>query len=205
MFWKGSLREVIKTCNHKHILDIIKTVSDDEWNKDTAVRNSKEKVGNTNLDTRALLLKYKCSASIGLGLADYEKNDVEMLDKLKQFLDEIISNAKNFYGYKNLKLTNVLFTELQKGGIIPEHTDDGKLLTTHHRIHVPLLSDPAVKFTLDHKDYYLEPGHGYEINNQLTHEVRNESNIDRIHMIIDLKEWKDDDKPELYVVDSKKY
>ena len=74
MFWKGSLREVIKTCNHERILDIIKTVSDDEWNKDTAVRNSKEKVGNTNLDTRALMLKMKSSASIGPGFSDYEKN-----------------------------------------------------------------------------------------------------------------------------------
>ena len=205
MRWNGSLREVIKTCDYKGILEILKTVPEEEWNKDTAVRNSKEKVGNTNLDTRALLLKYKSSASIGLGFANYEKNDVEMLNKLKPFLDEIISNAKNFYGYKNLKISSVAFSELRRGGIIPEHTDEGKMLTTHHRIHIPLVSDPAVKFTLDHKDYYLEPGHGYEINNQLVHDVRNESNIDRIHMIIDLKEWKDDDNQQFYEVDSKKY
>jgi len=204
MFFKGSLREVVKTCDYQGILEILKTVSDDEWNRDTVVRNSKEKVGNTNLDTRALLLKYKSTAATGPGFVDYEKNDVETLNKLKPFLDEIISDAKNFYGYENLKLTSILFTELRRGGIIPEHSDTGKMLTTHHRIHIPLVSDPAVKFTLDHKDYYLEPGHGYEINNQLTHEVRNESNIDRIHMIIDLKEW-DNDYPELYEVDSKKY
>jgi len=204
MRWNGSLREVIKTCDYKGILEILKTVPEEEWNKDTAVRNSKEKVGNTNLDTRALLLKYKSTAATGPGFVDYEKNDVETLNKLKPFLDEIISDAKNFYGYENLKLTSILFTELRRGGIIPEHSDTGKMLTTHHRIHIPLVSDPAVKFTLDHKDYYLEPGHGYEINNQLTHEVRNESNIDRIHMIIDLKEW-DNDYPELYEVDSKKY
>ena len=204
MFFKGSLREVVKTCDYQGILEILKTVSDDEWNRDTVVRNSKEKVGNTNLDTRALLLKYKSTAATGPGFVDYEKNDVETLNKLKPFLDEIISDAKNFYGYENLKLTSILFTELRRCGIIPEHSDTGKMLTTHHRIHIPLVSDPAVKFTLDHKDYYLEPGHGYEINNQLTHEVRNESNIDRIHMIIDLKEW-DNDYPELYEVDSKKY
>jgi hypothetical protein len=204
MRWNGSLREVIKTCDYKGILEILKTVPEEEWNKDTAVRNSKEKVGNTNLDTRALLLKYKSTAATGPGFVDYEKNDVETLNKLKPFLDVIISDAKNFYGYENLKLTNIVFTELRRGGIIPEHSDTGKMLTTHHRIHIPLVSDPAVKFTLDHKDYYLEPGHGYEINNQLTHEVRNESNIDRIHMIIDLKEW-DNDYPELYEVDSKKY
>ena len=205
MFFKGSLREVVKTCDYQGILEILKTVSDDEWNRDTVVRNSKEKVGNTNLDTRALLLKYKSTAATGPGFVDYEKNDVETLNKLKPFLDEIISDAKNFYGYENLKLTSILFTELRRGGIIPEHSDTGKMLTTHHRIHIPLVSDPAVKFTLDHKDYYLEPGHGYEINNQLTHEVRNESNIDRIHMIIDLKEWKDGEQTEIYEVDPKKY
>ena len=205
MRWNGSLREVIKTCDYKGILEILKTVPEEEWNKDTAVRNSKEKVGNTNLDTRALLLKYKSTAATGPGFVDYEKNDVETLNKLKPFLDVIISDAKNFYGYENLKLTNIVFTELRRGGIIPEHSDTGKMLTTHHRIHIPLVSDPAVKFTLDHKDYYLEPGHGYEINNQLTHEVRNESNIDRIHMIIDLKEWKDGEQTEIYEVDPKKY
>ena len=206
MFFKGSLREVVKTCDYQGILEILKTVSDDEWNRDTAVRNSKEKVGgNTNLDTRALLLKYKSSAAIGPGFVDYEKNDVETLNKLKPFLDEIISDAKNFYGYENLKLTSVVFTELRRGGIIPEHTDAGKMLTTHHRIHIPLVSDPAVKFTIDHKDYYLEPGHGYEINNQLLHEVKNESNTARIHIIIDLKEWKEGEQTEFYEVDPKKY
>ena len=206
MFFKGSLREVVKTCDYQGILEILKTVSDDEWNRDTAVRNSKEKVGgNTNLDTRALLLKYKSTAATGPGFVDYEKNDVEILNKLQPILKQIVSDIKKFYRYENLKLTAILFSELKKGGIIPEHSDAGKMLTTHHRIHIPLVSDPAVKFTLDHKDYYLEPGHGYEINNQLTHEVRNESNIDRIHMIIDLKEWKDDQDQQFYEVDSKKY
>ena len=206
MRWNGSLREVIKTCDYKGILEILKTVPEEEWNKDTVVRNSKEKVGNTNLDTRALMLKYKSTAATGPGFVDYEKNDVEILNKLQPILKQIVSDIKKFYGYENLKLTAILFSELKKGGIIPEHSDAGKMLTTHHRIHIPLVSDPAVKFTLDHKDYYLEPGHGYEINNQLTHEVRNESNIDRIHMIIDLKEWKSNDKEiKAYEVDLKNY
>ena len=205
MRWNGSLREVIKTCDYKGILEILKTVPEEEWNKDTVVRNSKEKVGNTNLDTRALMLKYKSTAATGPGYVDYEKNDVEIVHKLQPILKQIVSDIKKFYRYENLKLTTILFTELKKGGIIPEHVDEGKMLTTHHRIHIPLVSDPAVKFTLDHKDYYLEPGHGYEINNQLLHEVKNESNIARIHMIIDLKEWKDGEQTEFYDVDSKKY
>ena len=197
MRWNGSLREVIKTCDYKGILEILKTVPEEEWNKDTVVRNSKEKVDNTNLDTRALMLKYKSEF--------YEKNDTEILNKLQPILKQIVSDIKKFYRYENLKLTAILFSELKKGGIIPEHVDDGKMLTTNHRIHIPLLSDPAVKFALDHKDYYLEPGHGYEINNQLLHGVKNESNTARIHMIIDLKEWKDGEQTEIYEVDPKKY
>ena len=197
MRWNGSLREVIKTCDYKGILEILKTVPEEEWNKDTVVRNSKEKVDNTNLDTRALMLKYKSEF--------YEKNDTEILNKLQPILKQIVSDIKKFYRYENLKLTAILFSELKKGGIIPEHVDDGKMLTTNHRIHIPLLSDPAVKFALDHKDYYLEPGHGYEINNQLLHEVKNEGNTARIHMIIDLKEWKDGEQTEIYEVDPKKY
>lgn len=205
MFWNGHIREVIKTCDYKGILEILKTIPDEEWKKDTEVRNSKSKVGNTNLDTRALMLKYKSSSITGKGFVNYAKNDTEILSKLKPILEKIISNIKEFYGYENLKLTSILFTELRKGGIIPEHIDEGKMLSTNHRIHIPLISNPDVKFVLDHKDYYLEPGYGYEINNQIIHEVRNESDIDRIHMIIDLKEWKDEDPHEYWEVDSQKY
>ena len=205
MFWNGKIREVIKSCDHNAILDILSSIPDEEWAKDTEIRNSKAKVGNTNLDTRALMLKYKSSASVGKGFMDYEKNDTETLNKLRPILENIISDIKNFYGYENLKLTNIIFTELRKGGIIPEHIDEGKMLSTNHRIHIPIISNPDVKFVLDHKEYYLEPGHGYEINNQILHEVRNESDVDRIHMIIDLKEWQDEEPPEFWEVDSKKY
>ena len=202
----GGLRQIAKECDYNGILDVLKTVPKEEWDKDTEARNSKAKAGgNTNLDVRALMVKFKSMASTGKGFKDYEQNRTELLTKLDPYLGKIISQVKNSYGYENLKLTAVLFTELKKGGIIPEHTDSGPMLTTNHRIHVPIFSDPAVKFTLDHKDYYLEPGYGYEINNQLPHDVRNESNIDRIHMIIDLKEWKDDQDQQFYEVDSKKY
>ena len=74
LFWKGHIREVIKTCNHDGILEILETIPDEEWAKDTEVRNSKAKVGNTNLDTRALMLKYKSSSATGNGFMDYEIN-----------------------------------------------------------------------------------------------------------------------------------
>ena len=193
MDWEGSLRNVAKKCNSNAILEIINSVPDSQWKSDTEKRDSNK----THGTTRALFLKYKNQ--------NYEKTDVTLLQKLKPYLDEIISQVKEFYGYQNLQLTRMIVTELPKGSIIPEHVDEGEMLSTNHRVHIPLLSDPAVKFMLDHQDHYLEPGNGYEINNQLVHGVRNESNIDRLHMIIDLKEWTDEQKtPKWWEVDLEK-
>ncbi len=193
MNWEGSLRNVAKKCNSNAILEIINSVPDSQWKADTEKRDSNK----THGTTRALFLKYKNQ--------NYEKTDVTLLQKLKPYLDEIISQVKEFYGYQNLQLTRMIVTELPKGSIIPEHVDEGEMLSTNHRVHIPLLSDPAVKFMLDHQDHYLEPGNGYEINNQLVHGVRNESNINRLHMIIDLKEWTDEQKtPKWWEVDLEK-
>ena len=97
----GGLRQIAKDCDYNDILDILKTVPKEEWDKDTEARNSKAKAGgNTNLDVRALMLKYKSLASTGAGFIDYEKNETELLNKLKPYLDEIISQVKNFYGYE---------------------------------------------------------------------------------------------------------
>ena len=83
-----------------------------------------------------MFLKFKSSATTGPGFADYEKNDVVTLEKLKPILEPIIDEIKKFYGYANVKITNILFAELKKRGTILEHVDNGKMLETNHRIHI---------------------------------------------------------------------
>ena len=93
----GGLRQIAKECDYNGILDILKTVPKEEWDKDTKARNSKAKAGgNTNLDVRALMVKYKSAASTGNGFKDYEKNRIELLTKLEQYLGKIIYQVKNF-------------------------------------------------------------------------------------------------------------
>lgn len=68
--------------------------------------------------------------------------------------------------------------------IIP-HRDHGPAYERTRRIHVPLQTDPRVRFAIDGEDFYLEAGGIYEVNNMLEHGVVNGSEVDRVHLIVD--------------------
>ena len=66
-------------------------------------------------------------------------------------------------------------------GIAPVAADFG----LGHRIHVPIVTNPRVRFMIDGRPYQLEVGQAYEINNQKTHSVMNKGDTDRINFIFD--------------------
>ena len=74
---------------------------------------------------------------------------------------------------------------LNPGGRIEPHQDKNFSLTHSHRIHIPLVTNPLVKFDVGGEIRYLMEGEVIEINNRRTHSVINESNSSRIHLIID--------------------
>ena len=54
-----------------------------------------------------------------------------------------------------------------------------------HRIHVPITTNPRVRFTIDGRPCRMEIGQAYEINNQKMHSVMNGGTEDRITFIFD--------------------
>ena len=92
-----------------------------------------------------------------------------------------------------LEIDRAIVTCLPAKKKIPAHTDSGAFLAAHHRIHIPLISNPGVVFgywhteNQDWKDIYMEPGKCYALNNCTTgHRVYNSSNLDRYHLIVDI-------------------
>lgn len=71
------------------------------------------------------------------------------------------------------------------GGKIDRHMDVQPLLRLSHRIHVPLITWPEVRFIIDGKPLKIEAGLAFELNNQRFHEVENKSPHDRLHLIFD--------------------
>ncbi len=75
--------------------------------------------------------------------------------------------------------------KLLAGAKITPHTDKHPSFHRGHRIHVPITTNPRVRFMIDGRPYQFKVGEAYEINNQKTHSVMNKGGEDRITFIFD--------------------
>ena len=102
------------------------------------------------------------------------------VDKLLTILSPLYEKT-----YGNGEFIRVVLAKLKKNTKIYPHIDSGESLSSCKRTHIPVISNPLVKFTIDDETKFLQEGEIWEINNQNTHSVENMSEIDRIHFIID--------------------
>lgn len=115
-----------------------------------------------------------------------EDGIVENMDSLEHFMslcDDLKIMFKKAYGPGSSK--NIQFSLLNPKSEIKKHVDNGELFETSHRIHIPLITNEFVDFYIDNKKYNFSEGEVVEINNSKCHYVKNNSNCDRIHLIID--------------------
>lgn len=82
-------------------------------------------------------------------------------------------------------IIRAMAAKLLAGGRINPHFDSHPSFRLSHRIHVPITTNPRVRFTIDGRPFQLEVGQAYEINNQKTHSVINSGAEDRITFIFD--------------------
>ncbi len=82
-------------------------------------------------------------------------------------------------------IIRAMAARLLAGGRILPHRDSHPSFGAGHRIHVPIATNPRVRFMIDGRPVQLEVGHAYEINNQKVHSVMNKGATDRIHFIFD--------------------
>ena len=75
--------------------------------------------------------------------------------------------------------------KLLAGGVINPHFDRHPSFHVGHRIHVPITTNPRVRFMIDGRPYKFVVGEAYEINNQKTHSVMNKGAEGRITFIFD--------------------
>lgn len=74
---------------------------------------------------------------------------------------------------------------LVAGGSIAQHRDMNFSLTHSHRVHVPIITNDRVMFTVGDETLSIPEGEIYEINNRRLHSVTNESDEARVHLILD--------------------
>lgn len=97
----------------------------------------------------------------------------------------IVNQIIETYYNKGGIVIRAMAARLVAGGRINPHIDALKSFHMSHRIHVPITSNPAVRFMIEGKPYPFEVGKAYEINNQKKHSVLNMGKEDRISFIFD--------------------
>ena len=83
------------------------------------------------------------------------------------------------------KVIRAMAAKLLAGGKITPHVDQHTSFHMGHRIHVPITTNPRVRFMINGRPYQFKPGEAYEINNQKMHSVMNKGKEDRITFIFD--------------------
>ena len=104
------------------------------------------------------------------------------LTKLKQKFEKKL--GKGF-------MIRALLVKLKNNSAISPHYDDGTSLNSCNRVHIPIVTNHRVVFTVGEESKYLKAGEMWEINNsRKLHDVSNSSNEDRVHLIVDWMQQK---------------
>ena len=127
------------------------------------------------------------------GPEDLEKSLVELHQEVDCF-DYI--NTKGFSFTMNLArefaeiaggpLGRVLITKLPPGGKIYPHADQGLVAETYRRMHCVIRGGTGNVFTVNGNEQVMLTGEVWDVNVEGWHEVRNEGNRDRLHLLVDV-------------------
>ncbi len=87
-------------------------------------------------------------------------------------------------------LEAVRLLKLGPGARIREHKDynlgleDGEI-----RLHIPVMTNPAVEFYLDGERLVLDEGECWYVNFNLPHRVENRGTTERVHLVVDIQPY----------------
>jgi len=88
---------------------------------------------------------------------------------------------------EGVRLGRVVITRLPPGGRIDRHADGGSPAEYYERFQVALSARPGVTFSVGDEAFEQRTGDIHWFNNQLEHEVVNNSDDDRVVLIVDIR------------------
>lgn len=138
------------------------------------------------------------------GILDFDFNSIEFTSLLRFSVYSVKDNVCDFdlnnpvhclalkearilESYFDAHVSLVAFHWLKPGQYVSTHIDPGDFFEEHHRVHLPICTHQSIKMIINDVEFHMESGHYYEIDNTLPHSISNNSDVDRIHLIIDLK------------------
>ena len=84
------------------------------------------------------------------------------------------------------KMGKVILVKLPAGKKVGKHNDHGDYLDVVRRFHIPIFTNDNVVFTINNEFKNMKVGECWEINNSKVHDVSNNGNTDRVHLLFDI-------------------
>lgn len=150
-------------------------------------------------DRRSEASVFKTSITNHLRVHKIKKDTPHTIEALSAIVDCIDTPARILYPNINklvdwiyntvdgTKLGRIMIVKLLPNGIINAHIDPGQYFQEHYRFHVPFITAPEVLFYgEDNVPAHMPEGFLSQLANRRMHSAENKSNVDRIHLIVDI-------------------
>ena len=128
---------------------------------------------------------YAGNSAISLVSADGNNNDDlvgRMLPTLQlrrcPYIQQVLASFETVIGRSRLM-------RLAPHHSVPAHFDSNYYWFRRTRVHIPILTEPSVRFVCNGKSVHMAPGEAWIFDNWQTHEVIHTSDSYRIHLVFD--------------------
>lgn len=118
--------------------------------------------------------------SVGGGLNDDIEGPMAATEHLRRcpYVMGVMGRLNGVWGRSRLM-------GLAPGSRVPSHVDIHYYWRTHIRIHIPVVTNPDVRFACGDDSVHMAPGECWVFDSFRLHEVRNEGSDKRIHLVLD--------------------
>lgn len=172
----GEDQRVLGSIDGRGVRDRVTSLTPDAWLEQSIRQQTYE----VHKQTQSIVLLF-CDENWPQGEIYRDVGWARLNDVVIPLIDEVITN---YYEPNGILLRAMVAKLMPRGKILP-HRDTLESFHIGHRIHVPLLTNPGVRYTIAGKPYAFEVGKAYEINNQRKHSVMNLGSSDRLSLIFD--------------------
>ena len=165
------------TIDPKLLIDSLSKIEDEDWGADTF---RQEAYSRFHSATQAIQLIYDKDFRHFNGT----KHKYWDLLNMEELLEPVMKVLEKEYGPGYL--ARAVFVKLFAGKNVNRHIDVGGSYTLSHRVHVALISEEdKIIYNVRDEDKFFKVGEVWELNDMVEHEVRNQSQSDRINLIMD--------------------
>lgn len=150
---------------------------DKEWTLDT----SRQEMYKEHKDTFTYMLQdFSLDWEPGKAF-EYKSKYIDKKDM--DIVQPIVNKLLSLY---NGVTGRIMYINLPSKKYVPPHKDGGFYLKNVRRFHIPILTNRDVVYIINGEHKNMAEGECWEINNLAHHAVFNNSNEDRVHLVIDI-------------------